>query len=52
MPRDVRIDKITKHSFIIDERNTFYGTVMRESGKIDLYWDLTLIDSPDGKINF
>lgn len=46
------MDKINKHCFIIDEKNTYYGVTLRESGNFDLYWDMTLIDSPDnGNIN-
>jgi hypothetical protein len=46
VPRNIRIDKVVKHIYIIDEHNVYYGISMRESGKIDLYWDMTLIDSP------
>lgn len=50
--RDVRIDKIVKHAFIINDTNTFYGVALRDSGKFDIYWDMTLVDSPENGISF
>ncbi|CDW71887.1 wd-40 repeat protein [Stylonychia lemnae] len=50
--RDVKIDPIQKFQFIIDSKNTFYGISLRQSGHCDLYWDMTLVDSPpEGTIN-
>jgi hypothetical protein len=47
VPRDtVKLDRIKKLSFIVDEFNMFYGVTLRESGKLDLFWDMTLVDSP------
>lgn len=39
------MDKIEKMVYVINKSNTFFAIVMRESGKIDLYWDLILVDS-------
>jgi hypothetical protein len=52
VPREkIRLDKIKKFEYIISELNMFYGIGLRESGQMDLYWDMTLVDSPaDGKI--
>jgi hypothetical protein len=44
--RDVKIDPIVKFQFAIDRKNTFYGVALRQSGLVDLYWNMTLIDSP------
>lgn len=51
--RDVKIDPVQKFQFIIDDTNTFYGVTLRHSGHFDLYWDMTLVDSPpSGKLKF
>lgn len=41
------MDKIVKTVYIIDKENTFYGIVMRDSGKFDLYWDMIVVDSQE-----
>jgi hypothetical protein len=35
-----------KFQFAIDKSNTFYGISLRQSGLVDIYWNMTLIDSP------
>jgi hypothetical protein len=31
---------------MIDDKNVFYGIALRESGLFDIYWNMTLVDSP------
>lgn len=48
VPRDARLDPITKFSYVINEDNVFYGLALRSSGHVDIYWNMTLIDTtPD-----
>ena len=50
--RDVNLDSIQKFAFIIDAKNVFYGIALRKSGLFDIYWNMTIIDSPqNGKNN-
>jgi hypothetical protein len=46
--RDISIDPITKFSYIVDEHNCFYGIAVKDSGLFDVYWNMTLVDSPIG----
>lgn len=45
--RDVRLDDIVKLSFIIDNKNMFYGIALRLSGEFDIYWNMNLIETPE-----
>lgn len=46
------MDPITKFQFIIDHENVFYGVAMKKSGLVDIYWNMTLIDSPAYSTNY
>lgn len=46
------MDPIAKFSYITDEKNMFYGVSLRKSGKFDVYWNMTLVDSPQKGIIF
>ena len=53
--RDCRLDDIIKISYIIDESNQLFGIALRNSGEFDIYWNMSLVDSPEGskhKIKF
>lgn len=54
MPRDsIELDRVSKLVYIVNETNTFYAVALRETGRVDLYWDMTLIDSPkESKVIF
>lgn len=45
--RTARIDKVVKFTYIVNDKNVLYAIAMRDSGMFDIYWDMTLIDSPD-----
>lgn len=45
------MDPIVKFRFIIDHENVFYGVALKKSGLVDIYWNMTLIDSPPHCIN-
>lgn len=50
MTREVKMDPIEKLTFMIDKTNVFYGIALRKSSRFDIYWNMTLVDSPtDGK---
>lgn len=51
--RDVRADDVKKFAYIIDESGTLYGVTQRQSGGVDLYWNMNFIESPqNGNKNY
>ena len=45
------MDPIIKFAHIIDKDNVFFGIALRKSGLFDIYWNMTLVDSPqNGKL--
>jgi len=49
--REVRGDPIQKIVQVIKENDFQFGLALRSSGKVDIYWNFTLNQTPDGKIN-
>jgi hypothetical protein len=47
---DVRNDPIIKFKQIVGLNEIAYGCALRQSGKVDLYWNYTLTNSPDGNL--
>ena len=45
--RDCICDDIVKIVHIIDINNKHYGIALRNSGAFDIYWNMSVVDSPN-----
>lgn len=51
--REVRLEEIIKFVYIINQDRQFFALALRISGGVDMYWNMSLVDSPeDGKHSF
>jgi hypothetical protein len=45
--RDCRLDEIAKFVYIINKEREFFALALRQSGGVDLYWNMSLVDTPE-----
>ena len=41
------MDPVVKNVFMVDMKGIYYGVALRKSGGVDLYKDMTLVDSKE-----